>query len=110
MSAQEHYQKGMEYFVADKLDSAIDELRSALDLEPDHADALHALAMSYYHQKDLERAVRFGERLLAVAPDNNMAYTCLSMLYQAQGRIKDAEDMLAAAAKLPPPDDDDLGL
>ena len=110
MSAQKHYQKGMEYFVIDELDSAIDELKSALDLDPDHADALHALAMSYYHQKDLESAVRYGDRLRAVAPENNMAYTCLSMLYQAQGRIKDAEDMLAEAAKLPPQDDDDLRL
>ncbi len=99
MTADEHYQKGMEHFVQDQLEDAVSQLTRAVELEPDHLDSLHALAMSYFHLKDLDKAVQWGERLRDIDPENGMAYTSLSMFYQAQGRIQDAEDMGALAVK-----------
>ena len=99
MTADEHYQKGMEYFVLDQLDEAIAELQKALEQDSSHTDSLHAISMSCYHQKDLDNAIRYGERLRDADPENALAYTSLSMYYQAQGRIQDAEDMGALAAK-----------
>ncbi len=100
MSAEEHYGKGMQHFINDQLDEAIAELMRALKVEPEHTEALHALSMSFYHKKDLENAVRYGEQLRDLDPDNAMAHTSLSMFYQAQGRIDDAEEMGAEAARL----------
>lgn len=98
-TAQDHYNQGMQHFVQDQLDEAIEELKKAVEIDSDHADSLQALAMSYFHKNELEKAVRYGERFRDLEPENAMAYTSLSMFYQRQGRIKDAEDMGALAAR-----------
>jgi tetratricopeptide (TPR) repeat protein len=100
MSKETHYQHGMELFAEDRLDQAIEELSKALEYDSDYGDALHALAMSYYHIGDLDKAVEFGERMRAVEPRNVHAYTSLSMFYNAKGLIAKAEEMGEQAAKL----------
>ena len=77
MTKEDHYLAGMERFAEDDLDGAIERLQQALELDPNYGDALHALAMSYYHRGDLDQAVEFGERLRAAEPENVHAYTCL---------------------------------
>jgi tetratricopeptide (TPR) repeat protein len=90
----------MELFAEDRLDRAIEELSKALDLDPRYGDALHALAMSYYHLGDIDKAVELGERLRIAEPENVHAYTSLSMFYNAKGFIAKAEEMGEQAAKL----------
>ena len=99
MSADEHYQKGMAHFIDDRLDDAVEELTKAVEADASHGESLQALAMSHFHLKNLEKAVEYGERFRDLQPEDAMAYTSLSMFYQAQGRIQDAEDMGALAAK-----------
>jgi type IV pilus assembly protein PilF len=100
MSKESHYHQGMELFGEDRLDLAIEELNKALELDPSYGDALHALAMSYYHLGDIDKAVEFGERMRTAEPENVHAYTSLSMFYNAKGFIEKAEEMGAKAAKL----------
>lgn len=100
MSKMEHYEKGMEHFSEDRLDLAIEELTKAVEEDGAFGDALHALAMSYYHQGNLNDAIKFGEQLREAEPDNVHAYTSLSMFYNAKGFIEKAEEMGAMAARL----------
>jgi tetratricopeptide (TPR) repeat protein len=100
MSREDHYEKGMELFSEDRLDLAIKEFEQALQVDPDYGDALHALAMTYYHLDDLDKAVDLGERFRAAEPENVHAYTSLSMFYNAKGFIAKAEEMGAKAAQL----------
>jgi tetratricopeptide (TPR) repeat protein len=100
MSREEHFEKGMELFASDRLDEAIEELGKALEVDPDYGDALHALAMSHYHQGDVDQAIQYGERLRQAEPENIHAYTSLSMFYNAKGFIAKAEEMGAKAAQL----------
>ena len=93
MSKEEHYEKGMEYFGEDQLDLAIQELEKALEEDTDYADVLHALGMCCYHNKDLDGAIRYGTRFKEVEPENPLAYTSLSMFFQAKGWIEKAEEM-----------------
>ena len=93
MSKEKHYEKGMEYFGDDQLDLAIQELEKAVEEDADYADALHALAMCCYHNKDLDGAIRHGTRFKEVEPENPLAYTSLSMFFQAKGWIEKAEEM-----------------
>ena len=100
------YLKGMDQFVEDDLDRAIETLGRALEIDSQYGDALHALAMCYYHKKDFASAVRIGEKFREVEPDNPLAYTSLSMFYNARGMIAKAEEMGArAGAKAPSPSD-----
>jgi tetratricopeptide (TPR) repeat protein len=97
MLASEHYEKGMDHFSEDRLDEAIAEFLQAVETEPAYPDALHALAMCHYHKGDYDKAVEWGERYRAADPDSPLAYTSLSMFYQAKGMIAKAEEMGALA-------------
>ena len=92
MSREEHYEKGMELFAEDQIDEAIEELTKAVEEDPQYADALHALAMSYYHKGDYDSAIKYGEQLKEVDP-SVLTYTSLSMAYQKKGMIEKAEEM-----------------
>lgn len=90
----------MELFAQDKLDDAIAAYQKALEEDPNYADALHALAMTYAHQNKLDDAIEAAKRLIEVAPENELAYTSLSIFYQQKGMIAEAEEIAAKARTL----------
>ena len=100
MSAEDHYNEGMELFAQDKLDEAIVAYQNALQEDPKHVDTLHALAMTYAHQEKVDQAIEVAKRLIEAAPDNELAYTSLSIFYQQKGMIAEAEEIGAKARTL----------
>lgn len=100
MSKEDFYNQGMELFAQDKLDEAIGAYLRALEEDPNFADALHALAMTYAHQEKLDQAIEVGRRLVDAAPDDELAYTSLSIFYQKKGLIAEAEAIAAKARTL----------
>ncbi len=90
----------MECFAQDKLDEAVAAYLQALDEDPNYADALHALAMTYAHQEKLDQAIEIGKRLIEISPDDELAYTSLSIFYQQKGMIAEAEQIAAKARTL----------
>ncbi|HEX9265503.1 MAG TPA: tetratricopeptide repeat protein [Candidatus Binatia bacterium] len=100
MNKEEHYNEGMELFAQDKLDEAVAAYQRALDEDPNYADALHALAMTYAHQEKLDQAIETGKRLIEVAPEDELAHTSLSIFYQQKGLIAEAEQIAAKARTL----------
>jgi tetratricopeptide (TPR) repeat protein len=100
MSKEEHFNRGMECFAEGKLDAAVAEYRAALSEDPNDADALHALAMALSHQEKLDEAIDVAKKLIEVAPDDELAYTSLSIFYQRKGMIAEAEEIGAKARTL----------
>ena len=100
MSAEDHYNKGMELFAEDKLDEAVACYRKALEEDSNYTDALHALAMTYGHQGKIDDAIETAKRLIEVAPENELAYTSLSIFYQQKGMIAEAEHVAAQGRTL----------
>jgi tetratricopeptide (TPR) repeat protein len=100
VNKEEHYNEGMELFAQDKLDEAVAAYQRALDEDPNYADALHALAMTYAHQEKLDQAIETGKRLIEVAPEDELAHTSLSIFYQQKGLIAEAEQIAAKARTL----------
>ena len=90
----------MEFFAQDDLDQAVAAYQKALEQDPNHADALHALAMTYSHQNKLDEAIEAAKRLIEVAPENELAYTSLSIFYQQKGMIGEAEQIAAQGRTL----------
>jgi tetratricopeptide (TPR) repeat protein len=90
----------MEFFAEEKLDEAVAAYQRALELDPNYADALHALAMTYAHQQRLDDAIEIAKRLIEVAPDDELAYTSLSIFYQQKGMIAEAEHVAAQGRTL----------
>jgi tetratricopeptide (TPR) repeat protein len=100
MTKEDLYNQGMEFFAQDKLDDAIAAYQAALRQDPDYADALHALAMTYAQLERLDEAIEVGKKLIAVAPEDELAYTSLSIFYQQKGMIPEAEHIAAQARTL----------
>ncbi len=100
MTKEDYYNQGMEHFSQDRLDDAVAAYLRALEEDPDYADALHALALTYSHQEKLDQAIDVAKRLVDVAPDDELAYTSLSILYQQKGMIAEAEEVGAKARTL----------
>ena len=100
MNKEDLYNQGMELFSQGKLDDAVARYQQALDLDPAYADALHALAMTYAHQEKIDDAIAVGKRLIEAAPDDELAYTSLSIFYQQKGMIAEAEQIAAQARTL----------
>jgi tetratricopeptide (TPR) repeat protein len=100
VNKEDLYNQGMELFALGKLDDAVARYRQALDLDAGYADALHALAMTYAHQERIDDAIEVGKRLIEVAPDDELAYTSLSIFYQQKGMIAEAEQIAAQARTL----------
>lgn len=100
MTKEDYYNQGMESFVQDRLDEAIEAYQKALQSDPDYADALHALAMAYANQDRLDEAIEIGKKLIEVSPDDELAHTSLSIFYQRKGMIAEAEHIAARARTL----------
>ena len=100
MNKEDYYNQGMEQFAEDKLDDAVAAYLSALEQDPNYADALHALAMTYAHQEKLDEAIDVGKRLIEIAPEDELAHTSLSIFYQQKGMVPEAEQIAAKARTL----------
>lgn len=100
MNKQDYYNQGMEHFAQERLDDAVAAYLRALEVDPNYADALHALAMTYAHQDKLDQAIDVAKRLITAAPDDELAYTSLSIFYQQKGMIAEAEEVGAKARTL----------
>jgi len=100
VNKEDFYNQGMEHFAQERLDEAVAAYLRALEEDPNYADALHALAMTYAHQEKVDQAIEVAQRLIAAAPEDELAYTSLSIFYQQKGMIAEAEEVGAKARTL----------
>jgi len=98
--ALEIYREGFRLFADDQTDAAIGKYREAIALDENLAIAWNALSMALRQQGDLDGAVAAGRKLAAIEPDDPLSHTNLSILYQMQGLIDEAEDEKALAMQL----------
>jgi tetratricopeptide (TPR) repeat protein len=90
-SAEEFYDRGIDLFSEGKYEEAVAAYREALALDPCFLDALHGLAMAQAEKGDLDAAIETAKRIIEASPDDPLGYTSLSMFYQRNGQIAEAE-------------------
>ena len=91
-NAEDHYYAGIDFFGDGKLPEAIAEYTRALELDPKFSDALHGLAQAYHAQQDFDRTIETARRILALVPDDILAWTTISRAYQRKGMVPEAEE------------------
>ena len=91
-NAEDHYYAGIDFFGEGKLPEAIAEYTRALELDPKFSDALHGLAQAYHAQQDFDRTIETAQRILALAPEDILAWTTISRAYQRKNMIPEAEE------------------
>ena len=73
------------------LDAAIVKYREALDVDVEFADAWQGLALAYNDLGRYDEAIEAAKKLCEITPDDVLAHTTLSRIYQAAGKIAEAE-------------------
>ena len=71
-----------------------------MEAEPDLAIAWNGLSMTLKRKGDLDGAIEAGLKIVELEPDDPLSHTNLSILYQAKGMIREAEDAKALAMQL----------
>ncbi|HEX4998607.1 MAG TPA: tetratricopeptide repeat protein [Terriglobia bacterium] len=99
MTKEEYFEQAVNAFGDGNLDDSIASYNKALEMDPAYQDALHGLGMALFNAGRLDEAIATAQRLIAIDGDDVLAHTSLSMFYQAQGRIEEAEKE-GTAAKL----------
>src|SRR5213593_1669118 len=85
-----------------RYDSALDNLRRALEVEPDHVQALYYTGVVYMAQRQPARAVPFLERARSRVPTDSVVAFQLGLAYFAQERYDRAEPQLEEAFRAQP--------
>lgn len=85
---------------------ALDTLRPALLQHPDDASLLAARAAARAELSDRTAALADAERAVHLAPDNDDAISILAALYQGDGKLEQAADLLQAAVGRRPAETD----
>jgi Flp pilus assembly protein TadD len=94
------YREGFKLFADDQPDAAIEKYREALAQDAELAIAWNALSVALRQRGDLDGAIDAGRKLVELEPDDPLSHTNLSILFQMQGRIDDAEAEKAQAMQL----------
>jgi len=91
MTKEEYFEQAVNAFGDDKLDESIDSYKKALELDPAYQDALHGLGMALFNRGRIDEAIATAKKLIEIDNDDILAHTSLSMFYQSQDRIEEAE-------------------
>lgn len=94
-------------------DRAVGLLERCIELDPEHADALNYVAYMWAEKgRELDKALAYVRRALAVYPDSAAYLDTLGWVYYRQGRLEEALETLRTAAARQPDDptiEDHLG-
>jgi DNA-binding SARP family transcriptional activator len=90
-AAEQLYYRALDLLAEGRAREAASLLRESSALDPDFLDALHALVRALQDAGELDEALVIAHRLIALDPDDVLAHTRLSILYQAKGMVPEAE-------------------
>ncbi len=94
------YQEAFDAFLRGEFDVAIEGYRRAIETDPRFSLAYQGLAEAYSKSGDLDSAIDAIKKGIEIEPDEALYRTSLSRFYQMQGRVPEAEEESAIAARL----------
>lgn len=89
--AEDHYYAALDLLAEGRPEQAIDAFRKALIADPTHSEAMHGLARALQDLNHFDQAIEVAKRIAEMDPDDVLAHTSLSVLYQKKGMIPEAE-------------------
>jgi len=87
---QAYFGIGSAFTAMSRHKEAVTALEQALEIRPDHAEALYMLGLAYAYADEMDKAVATLERAVAKAPDLAAAHHGLSLLYAQLGWYQQA--------------------
>ena len=90
-SAEDLYHEGLDRLAEGDAAGAAQKLRDCLEVDPGMLDAMHGLIRALQEQTEFDAAIAVAQQLLQLDPEEVLAHTSLSILYQHKGMIAEAE-------------------
>lgn len=90
-TAENHYYAALDFYAEGHQLAAIREYEAAIAADPSFVDAMHGLARVYQDTEQFDKAIAVANRITELEPDDVLAHTSLSILYQRKGMVPEAE-------------------
>jgi tetratricopeptide (TPR) repeat protein len=89
--SEAHYYAALDHVADGRDEQAIGEYRQSLAADPTFTDALHGLSRALQNLNRLDEAIEVSKQISTLDPDDVLAHSSLSILYQKKGMIPEAE-------------------
>ena len=89
--AEDHYYAALDLMADGHLEQAVAAYQESLTADPTFTEAMHGLARVLQDLQRYDDAIAVAQRLAEIDPDDVLAHTSLSVLYQKKGMIAEAE-------------------
>jgi tetratricopeptide (TPR) repeat protein len=90
-AAEDRYYSALDHYAEGRLTEAIADYEAAIASDPTFLDAMHGLARAYQDSEQYDQAIATANRIVELDPDDVLAHTSLSILYQRKGMVPEAE-------------------
>jgi tetratricopeptide (TPR) repeat protein len=90
-AAEDRYYSALDHYAEGRLTEAIADYEAAIANDPTFLDAMHGLARAYQDSEQYDQAIATANRIVELDPDDVLAHTSLSILYQRKGMVPEAE-------------------
>lgn len=89
--AEDHYYSALDLMADGQLEQAVNEYQSSVSADPTFTEAMHGLARVLQDLQRYDEAIEVAKKIAEIDPDDVLAHTSLSVLYQKKGMIAEAE-------------------
>ena len=89
--AEDLYYQALDLFAGGKHAEAIDQYQRSIAADPTFTEAMHGLARAYQETNQFDAAIAVAQRIAEIDPEDVLAHTSLSILYQKKGMVPEAE-------------------
>ena len=89
--AEDHYYAALDLVAEGEQERAVEQYQRSLEADPSFTEAMHGMARALQDLGRLDEAIVIARRISEIDPDDVLAYTSLSVLYQKKGMIPEAE-------------------
>ena len=90
-TAEDRYYAALDLMAEGQLEKAVVAYQESLVADPSFTEAMHGLARALQDLQRYDEAIAVAQRLAELEPDDILAHTSLSVLYQKKGMIPEAE-------------------
>ena len=90
-AAEDHYYRALDFFGENQHEQAAQEYQKALELDSTFTDAMHGLVRVYQDMGRFDEAIPVAQKIAECDPNDILAHTSLSILYQKKGMVPEAE-------------------
>jgi Flp pilus assembly protein TadD len=90
-TAEDHYYQALDLYAEGRHEEAVVAYQQSLEADPTFTEAMHGLSRAYQDMNRLDDAIETANRIAQLDPNDVLAHTSLSILYQKKGMVPEAE-------------------